>query len=162
MSQRSNCHKCRKLLVDPIGSPSADYLIAGEFPEFEELRSGKPMVGKVGDILTSELAIAGLSVGRFRITNLWLHAVNEKECDPAWHLDQLSKELKGKKAALLMGSELSKALFQRSILELSGLEMKHAAFPKLRMFFSPSPAALFHGPVGEMRLAMHRFAAAVR
>lgn len=155
---RERCPNCGKLLVDPFGNQSSAYLIAGEFPGYEELRMGTPFCGKAGEILQAELARAGLSVANFRITNLWLHAMNEKECDMAWHLDHLTKEMKGKKAVLLMGSELSKVFFHRGIMEMSGLEVKNEAFPKTRFMMSPNPALLFHGPVGEFRLAVSRFA----
>jgi len=159
---RSNCPQCKKLLVVPIGDPKAEYLIAGEFPGYEEIRSGMPFTGKAGEILQAELGRAGISIGRFRITNLWLHAPNEKECGVKWHMDQLALEMKGRKAALLMGSELSKILFGKGITDLSGMEMKHDAFPDVRLFFAPNPVQLFHGPVGEFRLALDRFASRVK
>lgn len=154
--ERSRC-KCGKQLIQAIGPVSSDFLLIGEFPGHHEIVQGIPFVGPTGDILRGELARAGLSYHDCRLTNLWQHAKDEKECDIALHLNVLAKEMLKRPYILLMGSDLTKLFFNTGVMELSGLEIKHDSFPKSRIFVSPNPAIVMHGPVGEFRLAIERF-----
>src|SRR3990167_974895 len=153
---RPKCEICGDKLVEPSGPINAKILLVGEFPGHEEQISGHPFVGKVGEILRNESIIAGLDLTMCRITNLWQHVKNEKGCDIEWHLKMMSKEFKNKKFVLLMGSDLTKVLFKKGVMELSGLEVPSDLFPKQRIFVSPNPAQLLHGPLGEWRLSLKR------
>lgn len=173
---RERCKLCNRSMVYPSGPVKSPYLLVGEFPGKEELIQGRPFVGPSGDILRTELLRIGLPITMFRMTNLWLHAANPKKlkllknektgqvdwlasggCDPNLHITQLAKEIKGRKAVLLMGSDLCKAMFGMSVMELTGLEQTNDKFPGIRFMVSPNPAQLMHGPVGEFRLALGRF-----
>lgn len=160
MATRDVC-KCGKLFIEPGGVPGGKILLVGEFPGREEIMKGIPFVGPTGEILKAELALAGLPYHQVRVTNLWQHAKDEKGCDVNIHKTMMAKEFRGKTHVLLMGSDLTKLLFGAGVMELSGLEMKHEMFPDVRLFVSPNPALVMHGPVGEFRLAMTRFVSAI-
>ena len=157
---REKC-KCGKLLIPAYGPSTSKILLIGEFPGMDEIMKGIPFIGRTGDILRAECAKAGLDISRCRLTNLWQHDKDEKGCDITIHLRAMAKELKGKKFALLMGSDLTQEIWGQGVMELSGLEVKSELFPKTRLFVSPNPAIVMHGPVGELRLALERFTEAV-
>jgi hypothetical protein len=66
--------------------------------------------------------------------------------------------MRGKKVVLFMGSELSKMFFDCGIMDISGLEVPSELFPGVRIFASPNPATAAREAVGELRLAIERFA----
>lgn len=154
---RTPCPKCHKMLVMPRGPEKAKLLLIGEFPGYEEIRQGFPFVGNSGEILRSELLRAGLAMNDCRLTNLWLHDKDEKNCDMAWHLDRMVKEFKGRTHILLMGSDVVSALLGESVSNRAGLPVKIPEFPKIRFWVSPNPAVVFHGPVGDFRMSIERF-----
>ena len=158
---RSKCPNCEKLMIAPVGPNTAKLVLVGTFPGQQEIMRGIPFCGPSGDILRSELARAGIPIGNCRITNLWQHAKDEKGCDVKWHVNQMAKEIAGREFALLMGHDIAKALFDCGIMEISGLEMSHELFPKVRIFMSPNPADLIREPVGEFRLALNRLTEAM-
>lgn len=132
--------------------------MVGEFPGMEEVLKGIPFVGKAGEVLRTELAIAGMSIEECRLTNLWLHS--KSDCDLNWHINQLIREMMDSHHVLLMGSDVARALLNDSVMALSGLQVKNPY--KTKMFVSPNPAQLFYSPVGEFRLAVKKFVEAVR
>lgn len=155
---RKQCPICGKLMVEPTGPKNARILLVGEYPGEEEVKQGLPFVGRTGEILRAELIKAKVPYAACRVTNLWLHAKDEKNCDPAVHLNALVQEMKGREFVLMMGSDLAEAFFNCGIMDVSGLEMKDTSFPKTRIFMSVNPAAVIHEPHGELRLAIERFA----
>lgn len=161
MTTRAKC-VCGKQMIEPIGPKASPVLLVGTYPGTEEIIKGIPFCGPAGVVLRAELARAGIPMGNCRVTNLWTHAKDEKDCSLDLHMNLLAKELKGRKYALLMGSDLSKALFDCGIMEISGLEMKHELFPNVRLFMSPNPADAMREPVGELRLAISRFAEVIK
>lgn len=155
---RQTCKICGKQLIPSYGPTSSKILIAGEFPGTQEIIRGIPFIGKTGDILKAEATRAGLNILSCRLTNLWQHAKDEENCDVEWHIQQLVREMRGKTHILLMGSDLTYHLLGgKSVMDLTGMEVKSDMFPKQRIFVSVNPAFLFHGPVGELRLALGRF-----
>jgi uracil-DNA glycosylase family 4 len=155
---RERCPKCGKLLIEPVGPKDSKILLVGEFPGQEESERGIPFCGPSGDILKSELMRVRLPFVVCRATNLWTHRQDEKECDANWHANRLGKEMRGKKVVLFMGSELSKMFFDCGIMDISGLEVPSELFPGVRIFASPNPATAAREAVGELRLAIERFA----
>lgn len=155
---RSKCPKCSKLLVTPHGNHKASILLVGEFPGYEEIREGVPFCGRTGDVLKSEMMRLGLQFNACRVTNLWQHAPDETTCDLRWHLDQLVKEFKGKSHVLLMGSDVVSALLGKAVSNYAGLKVRIPEFKNIHFWVSPNPAVVFHGPLGELRLSLERFA----
>lgn len=125
------------------------------------MMQGVPFVGKAGEILSKELSLAGLPIQECRLTNLWLHSKTD-ECDMDWHIARLFEEMMDSHHILLMGSDVTKALFHEGVMSMSGLEVKTDINRKARIFVSPNPAQLFYSPLGEFRLALNKFVAAVR
>ena len=158
---RLACPNCGKLLVEPDGRPGSKILFLGEFPGFQEVEMGRPWVGPAGDVFKRELQRAGIVYSTCRSTNLWLHEVDNKECDFKWHLEQAFKELQGKEAVLLIGSEVSKYLLERPVSEVSGLRVTAPLLPKEVKLavacFNPAVCTKNEG-IGEVRLAIERFA----
>ena len=160
----ANCPKCGRRLVEPSGPVKSPVLIAGEFPGVDEIRRGIPWIGRAGDILRNEMGRAGLSLERCRITNLWLHGVTD-DCDKDWHMTQLKKELLGRAAVLLMGSDvLAEFLPGESVMELNGLDIISPELPRsVRVcLVTMNPAICMYDKMGETRFALSRFAAAAR
>ena len=150
-----HCPICNYKMVYPVGSPKSDTLLIGEFPGDEEIKEGRPWVGEAGKILRAELTRAGIAYVNCRATNLWLHRTNDG-CDISFHVDALMKEVEGKKYILLMGSELCKMFLDKGVSDLSGTITK---FGGAKTVVCYNPAIAIHSSVGEVRLAIQRFAA---
>lgn len=160
-------------------------LLIGEYPGWEEIKQGVPWIGQAGKVLDQELERAGLPRDGCRVTNLWLHApppkpkfvepkttaakerrlalVRAYEPEFRFHLDQVHKELRGRRAVLLMGSDVTEALLGVSVnsvagcfVKLKGVEVA-VAMMNPAIVFRPGP----EGKLGETRLAIRRFVEAV-
>lgn len=149
---------CGSELVLPSGPVYADIILVGEFPGFLEIRTGQPWVGKAGNVLRSELEKIGIDFYDCRSANLWLHQ-KSKKCDPEWHKKQLEKELLGRKAALFMGSDVSKTLYGIEISRTNGLVVNAPGYglEVAVLSFNPAMALQDNGVLGEIRLAMENF-----
>jgi uracil-DNA glycosylase len=137
----------------------------GEFPGVDEVKQGRPFVGITGDILMEELGRVGLQLNQFRITNLWLHQTQKRgeTCGRDFHMQNLVHEMIGRKFILLMGSDVLKALTKNSVMEVSSLQVVGSFIPSDAIAIaSPNPAAVTHGGIGELRLALSRFSEVLR
>jgi len=164
------CPCCGAALVLPVGPPDAIGLVVSEFPGEYELEQGRPFVPQApaGRVFYHEMARAGLDADEFRITNVWLHAPNKQCLD--WHVERLRKEMPGKMALLILGSTASQVIVEKGIMSISGLVLKKDAAKKFfrplphvvpsLIVAGPNPAAVLRGGVGELRLALSRFAQA--
>lgn len=159
MAQRPKCPNCQKLLVPPAGPPKAPVLIVGEFPGWNEIQRGIPFIGMAGDILKKEFAKVGIQYSACRVTNLWQHAKVKGDAEFSWHLSQCIKEMRGRRAVLLMGSDCAGAFLEDGVLDVAGMKVKSPLFPKdvKLVMISPNPALLIHDTVGEFRLALAKF-----
>ncbi len=159
---RTTCPHCPRLLVPSDGPLRSKVLILGEFPGEEEVKEGRPWVGPAGQVLRAELSRAGVRYEDCRVANLWLHG-KVKDCNFDWHLAQAKKELKGRKAVLLLGSEVAKAFLGVSVTDVTGLRVKSDLFPEsVELAVACYNPAILIGKakmsVGEVRLAIERFA----
>lgn len=168
-AQRKRCEKCGKLLINPMGNPQAPYLLVGEYPGHNENIQGLPFAFRQkerqtlsGDILKAELARVGIMLNSVLVTNLWHHQKNEKECDPALHIDATAKLFADRTHVLLMGSEVTQAFLDVKVNEVSGLKVNVPGFRKVRFWVSPNPGLAYSQPVGELRLALQRFSEDIR
>jgi len=162
---REACPHCGHLLVSPNGAVDADVLIVGEFPGDEEVMTGLPFVGKTGDVLRYELAVAGIIIGRCRVTNLWLHRpLDNKDYNYNHCLNMgvsaLMKELEiPRKGVLFLGSEIPPLFNMPPVTSISGIifdAVPVLGFPYMCMFL-PNPAIVFHSTVGEIRHGLYVF-----
>lgn len=156
------CEVCHRDIIYPSGSPKAPVLMFGAYPRHEEIRKGKPWVGNVGKALRGEMSRAGLSEQRVRLTNVWLHKEKEEECKISWHMDILLFEMKRQKpeAVMVMGSLPARLFFEEKVSDITGLEVTSPYFPpsvKVSMAMV-DPMTAHHGGIGEVRLAIQRFA----
>jgi len=68
--QRCPLHRSRTHLVFGEGNPHADLMFIGEAPGETEDQTGRPFVGKAGQLLTQILAAVGISREEVYITNV--------------------------------------------------------------------------------------------
>ena len=134
---RRLCPACGTKLIEAVGPDGAPVLIIGEFGGHEEQMSGIPWVGPAGQVLKAELKRAGINYNDCRVTNLYMHMKPPKGQDPEvadacfkWNMQQLLNEMKGRKAILLIGSELAKHFLDGGVMENEGLRVRSPRFPK--------------------------------
>lgn len=164
-TSRTRCPKCGKLLIPEMGNPRSPYLLVGEYPGHKETIQGRPFAFKQkptqtfsGDILQAELIRVGIALPTVLVTNMWQHQQNEKECDPAWHLDQTVKLFTDRTHILLMGTAATMPLIGQKVNEVSGTQVQVPGFKKIHFWAAPNPALAYGQPIGELRLAFQRFA----
>lgn len=154
-----NCPICGAKLVMPTGDPSSPIMLLGEFPGYHEVMQSRCFVGPTGDILKAELQLAGLSYNACRVTNIWLHKPNDTCLD--WCRTWASREMIGKKAVFLMGSDVAQIYLNGSIIDYAGLKVKSKLFPSSVKFavasVNPAWALRDGGTVGSIRLAISKF-----
>ena len=98
------CHS--EQFVPPSGNRKSDILLVGEMPGSEELEKGIPMVGPMGTVLRTELAVLGHDLRNFRRMNVWFHPPNKNIQCFEYGVQQVIKEAKDKRIILLMGDEV--------------------------------------------------------
>ena len=184
---REICPVCEHYqLVSADGPTKAKLIIVGEYPGVEEIKTGHPWVGEAGQVLNEELERAGLNRDYIRVTNLWLHAPPAKpratppkmklalekwtaakkayDAEFRFHYAQMTKEMKGRAAALLMGSDVTEALLGVTVTSVAGCFVKSDILPKIALAMM-NPAIVFRsgpeGTLGETRLAIRRWAEAL-
>ena len=160
----SACKICGLELIEPSGPVKSNILIIGDAPGKEEIERGSPWVGQGGDVLRDELTRAGLNPGRCRMTNLWLHDKNPKECDKDFHTTEMFKEMMGREFLLIMGAEtLQTFLPNEKVSEWTGLEITAPDIPKkTRAMAMVNPAIALRDVHGEVQFAARNFAEMTR
>ena len=163
------CPSCgRDDLVLASGPKRAKILIIGEEPGRDEIKKGKPMVGNMGRVLRGELGRVGLDINQMRLTNLWKHPaqmVSAKDTEGQKikekcfqnGLEDVIKEAKGRQAILLLGSDTVSFFCNEKVSEVSGLEVQSSYLSPPLLFACVQPATVFHGGLGEVRLALFKF-----
>jgi len=162
---REICPNCGHLLVTPNGPIDSDILIVGEFPGVEEIEVGLPFVGKTGDVLAYELAVAGITLQRCRVTNLWLHgALKPKHplyttCFNMGVSAMMQELMIPHKGILFLGSEIPPLFELPPVTTISGLIFDHVPVFNVpcTCMFLPNPAIVFHSTVGEIRHGLYVF-----
>lgn len=156
------CASCASEIVNPRGPKSSPVLIMGEFPGQEELDAHIPFCGYSGKHLRKELALAGLDMGQFRITNLWSHEPNDNEACYEYSLNLCLSEAKDKQIVLLLGSDCAKTFVGKGVMEVSGLLVHSDILSAPFVMCCPNPAILQHQPIGEFRLSISKFSKLVK
>ena len=154
---RRLCPICAEEVVSPRGSKNADILIVGEFPGRDEIKQGKVFVGGTGYVLRTELAHVGIDLVQCRLTNLWMHKPNKDERCFDVGYKQVIQEAKGKRAILLVGSDTVKTFTGMKVSDVCGLEIDVPVFSADVVFAMVNPAIVYHGGIGEVRLALEKF-----
>lgn len=164
---RETCPACGKFLVLPNGPANSDLLLVGDAPDEESVNIGLPFTGRGGQILGYELAVAGITLQRCRVMNVWQHYKGKPD-SPCFNLgmSSLLNELMStpRKAVLFMGSDLTSIFGLPNVTSISGLVFDK--IPTLDLpypcIFIPNPATVFHGPLGEIRFGVKQFGKLVK
>jgi len=162
MTQSQLCPACAERICPPSGS-NPDVLIIGEFPSVEEMKQGRPfasnaMFMSAGKIFKKELECVGLSLSDFRVTNLYLHEPNDNEgCWKAGYEHALD-EAKGKKAILLVGSDVVETFTAYKVSDVNGLQVDSPILSAPIIYAMVNPALATHRSVGEVRLSIEKWA----
>ena len=164
------CKICGQPLVNIGGWKSSTVLLVGEFPGWEELRSGVPWIGNAGRVLAKELGRAGVQFERCKHTNLWRHAVPDdkatKEMEFDYHYTLLSEELKKVKAVFLMGSDLAELFFDKKVTTINGCVMTSERLPSnievAIASINPAVCLQREAVLGDFRFACQQFAKATK
>ena len=155
------CPACANKICPPIGQ-SASLLIVGEFPGDLEMIKGHPFAVSheyvtAGKIFRKELQNVGLSLMDFRVMNLWLHIPNDEEnCWQAGY-NLVLEEAKGKKAILLVGSDVVETFTKYKVSDVSGLLVDSSVLSSPIIMAMVQPALALHRAVGEVRFAIQQW-----
>lgn len=166
---RQTCPACGTKLIEAVGPEDSPVLLVGEFGGHEEQMSGIPWVGPAGQVFKAELKHAGINYNDCRVTNLYMHQKPPKGMDPEvadaclkWNRQQLMNEMKGRKAVLLIGSEMAKHFLDGGVLENEGLRVRSHLFPKSVEIAvavrNPAACTMKGGELGGVRSAIENFA----
>lgn len=153
-----SCPNCKAPLVLPSGDPESSYAIVGEFPGDEELKAGRVMVGAMAGVFRTELSFVDLSLNSFRLLNLWFHKPNDDVKCFDESLKACLKELQGKQVVLLVGGETVSYFCNEKVSDVNGLVVTSKYIDAPLVMAMVNPAIVFHGPVGELRFSVKRFA----
>lgn len=154
------CPSCHKELILPTGFEEFPILIVGNEPGNEN----KPFDRNTSRILFAELGKLGIDLNSCRKTNYWMHSRNGKLNCRKFMEAQLAKEAKGKKAILLMGAEPVNYFSGRKlgVSEVTSLRIEsETSFSAPVIMASVNPSEAFRKGIGELRLALKRFANAL-
>lgn len=150
------CHTTE--MVYPSGPKDADILLIGEYPGEDEIAKGKPMTGPMGQLLLQEMRRVGIDMRMCRKTNIWMHKPNKNPKCFQYSLEQAIHEAAGRKAILLMGSDVVQTLCGISVGKVCGLSVTSPYLSAPLIMAMYNPAVIFQpgGVVGEIRLALEK------
>lgn len=160
---RPTCPICDSQTCPPMGH--SDLLIMGEFPSYNEMQQGRPFALSqdrkfitAGTVFRKELARMGLDFSNFRLMNLWKHEpTKNKDCFQDGYNSVLD-EAKGKKAILLVGSEVVETFTEYRVSDVSGLQVESAVLSCPIIYAMVNPALALHRSLGEVRHGVEKFA----
>lgn len=156
-SPRKRCPECpyKTPVVPGYGDPEAEILIIGESPGKEEIRLGKPFVGRSGELLTEVLKFfLGGKLPRVFITNaVGCYPGEEvkkpliRSCFPSLQEEIQALGLRPKKV-LLLGASAAEAVFPKAnFRKLLGMwRREENLFPGAWILTSYHPAAVLRNP----------------
>ena len=154
-----NCSVCGTTdVVTAAGPTKSPILVIAEFPGWEEIRDGKPLVGATGGVLKSELRYLGIDMKRFRLTNLWILPPNKNQDCLDRGAELAICEAKGRKAILLLGSDTVKYFCDDAVSDVTGLQVKSHLLSAPIIVACVQPATVCHQGVGELRNSLEKFA----
>lgn len=148
-------------IVMPAGPDKSPVLLIGGYPGEEEVKDGMPFTGKSGGVLKAELRLAGIDYQSLRVVNLWKHIPNDREECQRDGAQAAILEAKGRKAILLIGSETVKYFCKASVEAYNGLPIHSDLLSAPLIMACVQPTTVFHGGMGEFRMALRKFAAKV-
>lgn len=154
----ATCKICGKELVLPVGDPKSVLGIVMEYP----FPVDKPDVGRykkesitAREILRRELIRVGIDINQCRLTSIWMHAPSTSDKDFSYNLGEAIRAVKNCRVVLLLGALPTETFLGMKVLEIGGLRVTSDLLA-LPIYATKSPADLFHGTLGEFRLALER------
>ena len=168
------CHNCtlgstRINFVFGEGNPSAELVVIGEAPGAEEDASGRPFVGRSGQLLDKILLAAGFSREEVYICNII-------KCRPPANRNPLQNEIKEcmpillrqlriikPRIILILGKVAANTIFDNN-LSLGAMRGKVQKWQKYDCFITYHPAALLRNPHWkrgcweDIQMMMHHYA----
>ena len=98
-----------------------------------------------------------------RVTNLWGHEKDLKTCEFDGHWQRILGELSGRRAVLLMGSDVAQWFLGLPVSEATGLLVQSDKLPKkTKAVVVYNPVIASYDKLGEVRLAIEKFGEVVR
>lgn len=153
-----DCPICgRDDCVPAYGNKNAEILVIAEFPGDEEVTQGKPLCGNTGTVLKHELGRLGMDLKCMRICNLWIHPPNKNNKCLEYGASKVIEESIGKKAILLLGSDVVKYFCGEDVGSVAGLRLTSNLLFSPLIVASPNPAIVFRSTIGELRLSLQKF-----
>jgi uracil DNA glycosylase superfamily protein len=155
------CPSCASQICPPSGR-SQDILVIGEFPGRLEMERQTPFATHTqfvtaGKVFRKELERVGVSLNDFRCLNLWLHEPTKDEgCFKAGY-EHVLDEAKGKKAILLVGSDVVETFTEYKVSDVSGLQVDSVVLSAPIIYAIVNPALALHRAVGEVRFGIEKF-----
>jgi uracil-DNA glycosylase len=157
---RKFCPICNAQIVPSHGH--GDILIIGDAPDREDLTQGIPFAFNpnymtTGRILRKEMELVGVSQNQFRLAHLWQHTPNKSEECFRLGYDAVLDEAKGKKAILLIGSDVVETFTEYKVSDVSGLQVTSSVLSAPIIYAMTSPALAMHRALGEVRHGVQKF-----
>jgi uracil-DNA glycosylase family 4 len=156
-----SCPICNTLeMVYPTGPKKSSILIIGEAPGVDEIKDGKPFVGRTGTMLRMELGRLGIDLNAMRITNMWLHPKTDNEKCFEHCFTKAIEEAQGRKLILLIGAGTLKKFCGHGVEEYNGLlvQSRWLSAPLIMAGIQPANVWKENGTLGEVRHVMRKFA----
>ena len=156
------CPVCASECVPPINT-SKNILVIGEFPSDEEVRQGRPFASNpnfmsAGKVFRKELERLGVSMNQMEIMNLWMHLPNKDERCFQLGYEHVLDEAKGKKAILLVGSDVVNTFTEYKVSDTNGLQVDSSILSAPIIYSLIQPAIVLHGRgLGEVRFGIEKF-----
>ena len=150
-----SCKTCNKLkkgeLVPGEGSASADIDFVGEAPGKEEIKTGRPFIGRAGKVLRDLIESVGLKAEDVFITSAVKYLpktyITPKDSDIAHGQTHLSKQLDviKPKVVVILGNTAALSVLKEklSISEVHGTTLDRNG---IKYFISYHPAAPLYSP----------------
>lgn len=151
------CPSCGEKAITASGSRNSPILIIGEMPTDKEMERGRPFTGPAGKVLRTEFSHLGVDLIQCQVTNIWMHEPNKNENCFKAGLNQVLEHAKGKQAILLVGPACADTFVGLSISDISGLQIESPMLSAPFIMAIVNPTIVFHGGVGEIRLAVTKF-----
>lgn len=155
------CPICQSFCLSPYRK-SDDILVIGDAPSDDDLRQGAPFSTNTyritaGKVFRKELERCGVAFNQLSVINIWQHIpTDNQEC---WEhgYNKVLEESKGKKAILLVGSDVVETFTKYKVSDVSGLQVDSHVLSAPIIYAMYSPALSLARGVGEVRLAVEKF-----
>jgi uracil-DNA glycosylase family 4 len=158
-----SCLVCGSTNCVPISGPTkAKILILGDAPGRDDISSGKAFSGGPGEFLRKELAYLHFDLRSCKVGNLWVHEPNKDEKCFEYGLQEVLKVAKNMEAILLVGADTVKFFTGKKVTDINGLQTTSEMLSAPIIYAMYHPAVVFHGVIGEVRLALTNFVGATK